>query len=668
MPIQVLPPQLVNQIAAGEVVARPASVVKELVENSLDAGATNIKIDIERGGSKRISIRDNGSGIHKNELVLALARHTTSKIASLEDFERITSMGFRGEALASVSSVSRLMLTSRTVIQNEAWQAYTEGYNLSIALKPTAHPVGTTVDVLDLFYNMPARRKFMRTEKTEFTHIDEVVRRIALARFDVTFSLQHNGKIVRQYRAVDQQSQQHLRRLSSLCGQAFVDCALAVSEQQGDLAIRGWIADPTGIERPEMQYSYVNLRMIRNNLINHAIRQAYDQYQLTGAQQPAFVLFLDVDAHQVDVNVHPTKHEVRFHQARLVHDFIYRAILPILQQTYSLKLPLNKENLMSGQHAAKKLQASVNNNYFRALRASIHQPVAVRKIVDLSPMHDAMSGHAVLLTKNIPRQAPNEGGVDNLQLEIVSAKRGKKELPRYKSSSAEPSCAYDRKNYQRKNKKNKKDVEHTAGAAHNLSCTRSTISTTPMTAVNLHSFGQVLTLVSPHYGLLKSGKNLMLLSLPVAERCLLEHKLTPDREPLRAQPLLIPLHMTLREEEAVALSNYQSLLQDMGLTVQGYLKQITVNSVPLPLRKQNLQSLIPDLLGYLYSKALVTHNEVAAWLSRRLQLETIVWSHSRAIQLLADMERLCPHLIQNPPDKLLVTLDLKAAIKALNHD
>lgn len=202
MPIKVLPPQLANQIAAGEVVERPASVVKELVENSLDAGATRIDIDIDRGGAKLIRIRDNGCGIGKDDLALALARHATSKITCLDDLEAILSLGFRGEALASISSVSRLILTSRTADQSEAWQAYAEGRDMAVTVKPAAHPQGSTVEVLDLFYNTPARRKFMRTEKTEFTHIDEVVRRIALARFDVSVNLSHNGKLIRQYRAV----------------------------------------------------------------------------------------------------------------------------------------------------------------------------------------------------------------------------------------------------------------------------------------------------------------------------------------------------------------------------------------------------------------------------------------------------------------------------------
>ncbi|MDU5192872.1 MAG: DNA mismatch repair endonuclease MutL, partial [Mixta calida] len=342
MPIQILPPQLANQIAAGEVVERPASVVKELVENSLDAGATRIDIDIEKGGAKLIRIRDNGCGISKAELAMALARHATSKITSLDDLEAIVSLGFRGEALASISSVSRLTLTSRTAEQQEAWQAYAEGRDMTVTVKPAAHPPGTTLEVLDLFYNTPARRKFMRTEKTEFAHIDEVVRRIALARFDIAISLTHNGKLVRQYRAAAQESQQ-LRRLGAICGATFMDHALKIEWQHGDLALRGWVADPAGARQvSELQYCYVNGRMMRDKLINHAIRQAY-QEKLGGDHQPAYVLYLHIDPHQVDVNVHPAKHEVRFHQSRLVHDFIYQGVISVLQESGAESLPLTTE-------------------------------------------------------------------------------------------------------------------------------------------------------------------------------------------------------------------------------------------------------------------------------------------------------------------------------------
>ena len=363
MPIQVLPPQLANQIAAGEVVERPASVVKELVENSLDAGATRIDIDIERGGAKLIRIRDNGCGIKKDELALALARHATSKIASLDDLEAIISLGFRGEALASISSVSRLTLTSRTAEQQEAWQAYAEGRDMNVTVKPAAHPVGTTLEVLDLFYNTPARRKFLRTEKTEFNHIDEIIRRIALARFDVTINLSHNGKIVRQYRAVPEGGQKE-RRLGAICGTAFLEQALAIEWQHGDLTLRGWVADPnhTTPALAEIQYCYVNGRMMRDRLINHAIRQACED-KLGADQQPAFVLYLEIDPHQVDVNVHPAKHEVRFHQSRLVHDFIYQGVLSVLQQQLETPLPLDDEPQPSPRSIPENRVAAGRNHF-----------------------------------------------------------------------------------------------------------------------------------------------------------------------------------------------------------------------------------------------------------------------------------------------------------------
>ncbi|MCA2453577.1 DNA mismatch repair endonuclease MutL, partial [Vibrio alginolyticus] len=228
-----LPARLANQLAAGEVVERPASVIKELVENSLDSGATRIDIDIEKGGAKLIRVRDNGKGIAKDELGLALSRHATSKIHTLDDLEAIMSLGFRGEALASISSVSRLTLTSRPAAQEEAWSAYSEGRDMQVKLQPAAHPIGTTVEVLDLFFNTPARRKFLRTEKTEFAHIDELLKRIALSRFDVSINVRHNGKVIRQYRAAKNQLQTE-KRIAAVGGNAFVRNMLRIElEHQG---------------------------------------------------------------------------------------------------------------------------------------------------------------------------------------------------------------------------------------------------------------------------------------------------------------------------------------------------------------------------------------------------------------------------------------------------
>ena len=322
MNIEILPARLANQIAAGEVVERPASVVKELVENSLDAGATQIQIDIDRGGHKLIRIRDNGSGVYKDELTLALSRHATSKLKTLDDLENICSLGFRGEALASISSVSRLTLSSKPADQSDAWQAFAEGRDMAVTVKPTAHPNGTTIEVVDLFFNTPARRKFLRTEKTEFNHIDELLKRIALSRFDVAITLKHNGKIVRQYRPVMKKEEQ-VKRIAQVAGKEFLSQALFLESGDDGLSIFGWILPPGSSVEP--QYTYVNGRMMRDKLILHAIRQAFEE-SCPGIDVPAFVLYLTINPRQVDVNVHPAKHEVRFHQARLVHDFILQAV------------------------------------------------------------------------------------------------------------------------------------------------------------------------------------------------------------------------------------------------------------------------------------------------------------------------------------------------------
>lgn len=323
--IRLLDPRLANQIAAGEVVERPASVVKELVENSLDAGAHRIDLEVEDGGVKLIRVRDDGSGIAKDDLPLALSRHATSKIAELSDLESVASLGFRGEALASISSVSRLCLSSATEDAESAWAARSEGRDMSAVLEPVAHPRGTTVEVRDLFFNTPARRKFLRTEKTEFGHLDEVMKRQALGRFDVGFSLRHNGRAVHSLKPAASQLEQE-RRLAAVCGPAFMENALFIDRSAIGLRLWGWVALP-GFSRSQadLQHFYVNGRYIRDRLVAHAVRQAYRDVLFHG-RHPAFVLYLELDPALVDVNVHPTKHEVRFRDGRSVHDFIFRTL------------------------------------------------------------------------------------------------------------------------------------------------------------------------------------------------------------------------------------------------------------------------------------------------------------------------------------------------------
>ncbi|WP_040260039.1 DNA mismatch repair endonuclease MutL [Pseudomonas massiliensis] len=320
--IELLSPRLANQIAAGEVVERPASVIKELLENSLDSGARRIDVEVEQGGVKLLKVRDDGSGIRSEDLPLALARHATSKIRDLEDLERVMSLGFRGEALASISSVARLVLTSRTADASEAWQVETEGRDMAPRVQPAAHPVGTSVEVRDLFFNTPARRKFLKSEKTEFDHLQEVIRRLALARFDVAFHLRHNGKSVLSLHEAHDESMR-ARRVGVICGPGFLEQALPVEVERSGLRLWGWVGLPTfSRSQADMQYFFVNGRAVRDKLVAHAVRQAYRDVLFNG-RHPTFVLFLEVDPAVVDVNVHPTKHEVRFRDGRMVHDFLY---------------------------------------------------------------------------------------------------------------------------------------------------------------------------------------------------------------------------------------------------------------------------------------------------------------------------------------------------------
>jgi len=324
--IQRLATRLANQIAAGEVVERPASVIKEALENSLDAGATRIEVDLEGGGVQLMRVRDDGTGIPEQDLPLALARHATSKISSIDDLEAVDTLGFRGEALASIASVSRLSLTSNAHgTGSGGTTATTEGRDMTVTLAPAPHPRGTTLEIRDLFYNTPARRKFLRTEKTELGHIEEVFKRQALARTEVAFSLRHNGRVLHNLApATDAVSRE--RRVAQVCGTAFMEQAVALSRESGPIALHGWVGLPTfSRSQADLQYFFVNGRVIRDKLVTHAIKQAYRDVLFHG-RHPAYVLFLEVDPRVVDVNVHPTKHEVRFREGREVHSFIFSTL------------------------------------------------------------------------------------------------------------------------------------------------------------------------------------------------------------------------------------------------------------------------------------------------------------------------------------------------------
>ena len=330
MTIRQLPDTLINQIAAGEVVERPASVVKELVENALDAGARRIDIDLEEGGVRLIRIRDDGGGIGPEELPLAVSRHATSKIASIDDLEAVATLGFRGEALPSVASVSRFRLASRPRDAAHGAELRIEGGRIGEVV-PQAHPHGTTVEVRDLFYNVPARRKFLRAERTELSHIEEWLRSLALARPDVELRVTHNGKPSRRWKGEGDLLSEV--RLHEALGEEFARNALRVDHAGAGLRLHGWIAQPAyNRASTDQQYLYVNGRSVRDRNVAHAVRQAYSDVLFHG-RHPAYVLFLELDPRGVDVNVHPAKHEVRFRESRLVHDFVYRSLHAALAET-----------------------------------------------------------------------------------------------------------------------------------------------------------------------------------------------------------------------------------------------------------------------------------------------------------------------------------------------
>lgn len=359
--IKLLSTQLANQIAAGEVVERPASVVKELLENSLDAGASKVVIDLEGGGARLIRVRDDGSGIGVDDLPLALSRHATSKIAAIDDLEAVGTLGFRGEALASIASVSRLSLTSNADSGAAGTCISVSGQPEDVELKPAAHPRGSTVEIRDLFFNTPARRKFLRTEKTEFDHAQEVVKRQALSRPDVGFELRHNGKVIHALRAADNLAGQQ-RRVAQVCGPAFMEHALRIEQQAVGLSLYGWVALPTfSRAQADLQYFFVNGRVVRDKLVTHAIRQAYRDVLYHG-RHPAYVLYLELDPAVVDVNVHPTKHEVRFRDGRSVHDFLFRSLHRALAEVSP------EQQLQEPQQAATLTLADVQQQHSMSLQ------------------------------------------------------------------------------------------------------------------------------------------------------------------------------------------------------------------------------------------------------------------------------------------------------------
>lgn len=550
--IHKLSARLANQIAAGEVVERPASVVKELLENALDAGARKIQIHADNGGVKRILLRDDGEGMDKEDLPLSLSRHATSKIASLDDLEAVATLGFRGEALASIASVSRLKLSSRTEQADQAWQAETEGRDMATTLSPTAHNRGTSVEVRDLFFNTPARRKFLRTEKTEFNHLEEVIKRQALSRFEVSFELTHNGKPVHMLRPAPMQKEKELR-IASLCGKPFVENAVEIDVEASGLKLWGWVALPTfSRSQADLQYFYVNGRVIRDRLVSHAVKQAYRDVLYHG-RHPAFVLYLELDPALVDVNVHPTKHEVRFRDGRLVHDFIFRSLHKALadvrpeQAVDDMAFAPAATHAEAAREAMRPALATMPSEHSQERMTFAPASDPARERLSAGQVRDTLSAFGALYSRE---QTPIENATAQASYTANS--------PFHDDASA---------------------ADYPLGFA----------------VAQLHGI----------YILAQNSQGLIVVDMHAAHERVTYERMKQDfyGQGIQAQPLLVPMSLAVSQKEAGVAEEGAEQLQRFGLRIERTgPESLVVREVPVLLQHVNVDQLVRDILS-----DLITH-------------------------------------------------------------
>lgn len=578
MSIKILPPQLANQIAAGEVVERPSSIIKELVENSIDAKATEIAIELSQGGKKRIFIRDNGSGIPKNELALALERHATSKISNLDDLESITSMGFRGEALASISSVSRMTLNSKPQDQTEGWQVYTEGRDAIPSIKPIAHQNGSSIEVLDLFFNTPARKRFLKSDKTELTHILELVKRIALAYSNIEFSLSHNGKMIHHYKARKPHDNKSLKKwLSDLCGAAFVTEMTELSFVHDDLELTGYLSLSTN----DLHYFYVNNRIVKDKVIHHAIKQAFNQVLGENGLNPSYVLYFTIDPRQVDVNVHPAKHEVRFHEARLIHDFICFSVTSALHQ------------LMKNRNAIppkiQSEQASQCESSIKPTRTSAGQ-----NIFDLSP-------NRVLSLKTTSPHKTNEQRIYSMLLH---------------------SDKYNE--HQDVNQSNEEQAHFCVEQAQqntmmeSLFPIRTDLNKDHEPAKICPMLGRLVALIDDDFALLENSNEqnessrFMVVSLQQLDYMLFSTIL--KNRTLNSEPMIIPYVIKISPEEAKILEQHQLKWAQFGFKFEITSLKLMINAVPKLMRETDWQQVLSDFFTQAHQMDTKSNDELSLFL------------------------------------------------------
>ena len=669
MTIKILPPRLANQIAAGEVVERPSSVVKELIENSIDAGATRIDIDIEKGGAKLIRIRDNGSGVEKDQLGLALSRHATSKLATLDDLEAIDSLGFRGEALASISSVSRLTFTSRTQAQTEAWQAYAEGRDMQVKIKPAAHPIGTTVEVVDLFFNTPARRKFLRTDKTEFNHIDELVKRIALSRFDLQVTLKHNGKVIRSYRPASTVEQQE-RRVASITSTNFMANCMALDCEHSDIKLWGWIGLPHDNAPMDVQYSYVNGRMMRDKLINHALRQAYEE--ATGiAAPPAYVLFIEVSVREVDVNVHPAKHEVRFHQARLVHDFIFQGVFKAITEGISPSMPAAELPVQEAISYPGQAPITSNGNVSVNEQTTEHG-----RIADSADYNVNASISTAAYGDVMPMQSQHGYGVTDKSLGSTSATSSSYAQQRQYMPDKPSAGAI--KQYHHLLQPSKAEITELQQATRNTTTT--SVNQGRQVGSNTQSNEQhtarvkLLSLVRDNYLLVQDDDALLLADVLAMWQvnCKIQLLATWEQGVI-SQPLLLPISIKLDKNFVETAKNQQNLLNRLGLELNySNAATIIVRKVPAQLRQANLSAVLPELLQQIvHLSEQATASDVAPlchWLAIQGSHGLTKFTWEQATQIYSQFIEQDSCVQQQYSSKLFEKLDYMSVIERFNCD
>jgi len=547
-PIHQLDDRLINQIAAGEVIERPASLLKELLENSIDANATSLEVQIERGGLKRITVKDNGFGIPKAELLLALSRHATSKIAQFDDLFRVNTLGFRGEALPSIAAVSRLKLTSRSPDADSAYEVEVHGGTTVCDPKPTAHPVGSTVEVLDLFYNTPARRKFLRAEKTELKHCDEVMRRIALSHFDMEISFVHDGKpIFHCLKAAN--SVEKEKRISRICGSAFAQQNFYFEDDAGAMSLGGWMGLPAfSRSQRDMQYFFVNGRAVRDNLISHAVRRAYSDVMYHG-RHPAFVLFFSISPSLVDVNVHPAKNEVRFKESRTVHDYIYRtlhrSVAQLSPEQGGVSLPIS---------SAKEVRMPSLAGHYRGGYGASHVRQNVRNMVqEQLQAYDRMTS-GMKLGDKMAFPSPQD----------TTVARG----------------------------------NQAGNQAENQAEERSSRETNPQQVAP--PLGFALAQVKGIYILSENAEGMVVVDMHAAhERITYEYlKAESDRQTVRSQPMLVPVSLNVSVREAELAESFRQQFGDLGFDVDRIgEEQLIIRAIPELLVHADVETLIRDVLA-----------------------------------------------------------------------